>query len=150
MPEQALATGRPARYLGGVARSSHIRASDADRDAAADRLRIAAGEGRLEPSELEDRIAAALRARTIGELRALVRDLPPDRRRNTIERRRSTGVAVAGAAALALAATAVVALIAVVLIAVAVAWAIAWMAVFATRCAVAHNRRRRRRLAAIT
>jgi hypothetical protein len=55
--------------------SSHL-ASDADRDAAADRLRRAAGEGRLQPDELEQRVAAAYRARTVGDLAALTADLP--------------------------------------------------------------------------
>jgi hypothetical protein len=50
----------------------------------ADRLHRAAVEGRLEPEELEDRLHKALRARTYGELRRLVADLPgvPVRRSN--------------------------------------------------------------------
>jgi hypothetical protein len=59
-----------------MARSATLRASDADRDAVADRLHKAAVEGRLEPDELEDRLHAALRARTYGDLRRLVADLP--------------------------------------------------------------------------
>lgn len=59
-----------------MARSSSLRASDADRDAIADRLRQAAVEGRLEPHELEERLHTALRARTYGELDRLVGDLP--------------------------------------------------------------------------
>lgn len=60
-----------------------LRASDADRDAVAERLRRAAVEGRLEPDELEERLHAALRARTYGELDRLLVDLPaaPVRRR---------------------------------------------------------------------
>jgi hypothetical protein len=53
-----------------------LRASDSDRDTVVDRLREAAGEGRLEPEELEERVEAALRARTYGELDWLVADLP--------------------------------------------------------------------------
>ena len=60
-------------------RFESLRASDADRDAVTDRLREAAGEGRLEPEELEERVHAALRARTYGELGRLVADLPSDR-----------------------------------------------------------------------
>ena len=53
-----------------------MRASDVDRDRTTDRLRTAAGEGRLEPQELESRVEAALSARTYGELAEIVRDLP--------------------------------------------------------------------------
>jgi Domain of unknown function (DUF1707) len=52
------------------------RASDADRDAVAERLRIAAGEGRIEPWELEERLGQAYRSKTYGELATLVADLP--------------------------------------------------------------------------
>lgn len=55
---------------------AHMRASDADRERIAERLRGAAAEGRLLTDELEERLAAALRARTYGELDALVADLP--------------------------------------------------------------------------
>src|SRR5436190_6243913 len=57
-------------------RSSALRASDADRDAIAARLRQATLDGRLDAEEFEDRLGAALRARTYGELRRLVADLP--------------------------------------------------------------------------
>jgi hypothetical protein len=53
-----------------------MRASDADRERVADRLRRATAEGRLLAEELEERLATALRARTYGELDALVADLP--------------------------------------------------------------------------
>jgi len=52
------------------------RAGDADREAVAERLRIAAGEGRIEPWELDERLGQAYGARTYGELAALVADLP--------------------------------------------------------------------------
>jgi Domain of unknown function (DUF1707) len=55
-----------------------LRASDADREGTADRLRRAAGEGRLSADELEERLEAAFAARTAGELAPLVADLPPD------------------------------------------------------------------------
>jgi hypothetical protein len=51
--------------------------SDAERDQAVERLRAAAGEGRLATDELEQRISDALGARTRGDLRALLADLPP-------------------------------------------------------------------------
>jgi hypothetical protein len=53
-----------------------LRASDADRDAAADRLRAAAGEGRLDPDELDERVGEVYAARTVGELARLTEDLP--------------------------------------------------------------------------
>jgi Flp pilus assembly protein TadB len=59
-----------------MARSASLRASDADRDMVAERLRQAAVEGRLEPDELEERLHTALRARTYGELDRLTGDLP--------------------------------------------------------------------------
>jgi Flp pilus assembly protein TadB len=73
-----------------MARSSSLRASDADRDAVAERLRQAAVEGRLEPHELEERLHTALRARTYGELEPLIVDLP---RRQVARERPTTPVA---------------------------------------------------------
>jgi hypothetical protein len=54
-----------------------LRIGDADRERVADRLRRAAGEGRLSPEELEERLEAAFAARTVAELEPLVADLPP-------------------------------------------------------------------------
>jgi hypothetical protein len=62
-----------------MARPSNLRASDADREQIAERLRKAAAEGRLLAEELEQRIGATFAARTYGELDALVEDLPDDR-----------------------------------------------------------------------
>src|SRR5215212_2518732 len=59
-----------------MARTAALRASVADREAVAERLRQATVEGRLEPYELEERLHAALRARTYEDLRRLVADLP--------------------------------------------------------------------------
>jgi hypothetical protein len=53
-----------------------MRASDADREHVAERLRDAAAEGRLLADELEERLGAALSARTYGDLDRLVVDLP--------------------------------------------------------------------------
>jgi hypothetical protein len=53
-----------------------MRASDADRDRVLDVLRSAAGEGRLTPEEFDERMAATLAARTLGDLAALTADLP--------------------------------------------------------------------------
>ncbi|MFH8384281.1 DUF1707 domain-containing protein [Kitasatospora sp. NPDC018058] len=54
-----------------------MRASHADRDRVVDRLSVAAGEGRLSADELDQRLEAALSARTVGELTELTADLPP-------------------------------------------------------------------------
>ncbi|MBS2538319.1 DUF1707 and DUF2154 domain-containing protein [Catenulispora sp. NF23] len=53
-----------------------LRVSDADRDQVAERLRDAAGEGRLALDELEDRITAVYTAKTYAELEPITRDLP--------------------------------------------------------------------------
>jgi len=52
-----------------------MRASDADRERVVDVLRVAAGDGRLTPEELDDRLGAALSARTFDELVPLTADL---------------------------------------------------------------------------
>ncbi|UYM05549.1 DUF1707 SHOCT-like domain-containing protein [Solicola gregarius] len=54
------------------------RVTDADRDHAAERLRLAAGHGRLDIQELERRLDAVYVARTYGEIEPLVKDLPLD------------------------------------------------------------------------
>ena len=52
------------------------RVSDAEREAAVDRIRIAAGEGRLSIDDLGRRLETALAAQTLGDLDAVTRDLP--------------------------------------------------------------------------
>jgi hypothetical protein len=54
----------------------HLRASDADRQQVADRLRAALDEGRLTLLEYDDRLGAAYGALTYGELAKVTRDLP--------------------------------------------------------------------------
>jgi hypothetical protein len=72
------------------------RASDADREATAERLRAAALEGRLEHDELEDRLESAYGARWCSELAALTADVtpPPDPLRFIRLRRRVNVLAV--------------------------------------------------------
>jgi len=53
-----------------------LRASDRERERTVDVLREAAGEGRLTFEELTDRVEAALRATTRGELERLTGDIP--------------------------------------------------------------------------
>lgn len=77
----------PDRYTPQISRTGHLRASDADRDQVAERLRNAATEGRIGFDELEERLAATLASRTYGELEAMVADLPsaqPARRRTLV------------------------------------------------------------------
>ena len=57
--------------------SPEFRASHADRDRVVEILRVAAGDGRLTSDELDQRLEAALTARTYRELAALTGDLPP-------------------------------------------------------------------------
>ena len=66
------------------------RAGDADRDAVAAMLRIAAGEGRIDLSELEERLGQLNQAKTYGELDALVADLPAAAQRDTLVLRTTT------------------------------------------------------------
>ncbi|TIC81731.1 DUF1707 domain-containing protein [Nocardioides sp. GY 10127] len=57
--------------------AAHLRVGDAERHEVAEHLRQAAGEGRLDLDELEQRLEACFAARTYGELTELVVDLPP-------------------------------------------------------------------------
>jgi hypothetical protein len=54
----------------------HLRVSDADREQAAEVLRIAAGDGRLTLDELDERLAAAYAAKTYADLESVTSDLP--------------------------------------------------------------------------
>jgi hypothetical protein len=53
-----------------------IRVSDADRERVAARLREHFAEGRLSQEELDERLSAALGAKTAGDLRRVMADLP--------------------------------------------------------------------------
>ena len=53
-----------------------MRAGDRDQEAVTEVLREACGEGRLSVPELEERLELAYAARTLGQLDALVADLP--------------------------------------------------------------------------
>jgi hypothetical protein len=63
------------------ASSPALRASDADRDRVIELLRAAVADGRLDQAEFDERLDAALTARTIGALAPLTADLiaPPRR-----------------------------------------------------------------------
>ncbi|WP_217551867.1 DUF1707 domain-containing protein [Streptomyces sp. GbtcB6] len=73
MPGEMSPTGKPA----GPGSPPELRASHADRDRVVDVLRIAAGDGLLTADELDERLEAALSARTLSELAGLTTDLPP-------------------------------------------------------------------------
>ena len=64
-----------------------LRASDAERSATVDILRRHHAEGRLDTTELEERIERCYAAKTRGELDALTADLPGSRRRRRESRR---------------------------------------------------------------
>lgn len=53
-----------------------LRSSDADRDRVASLLRDHFADGRLTPDELDERLTATLSARTFGDLRRVLSDLP--------------------------------------------------------------------------
>ena len=55
---------------------AELRASHTDRDRVVELLRVAAGDGRLTAEELDERLEAALTARTYSELAVLTTDLP--------------------------------------------------------------------------
>ncbi|HZE05744.1 MAG TPA: DUF1707 domain-containing protein [Solirubrobacteraceae bacterium] len=76
-----------------MTRVGSLRASDADREEIVNRLHKAATEGRIAPDELEQRVSAALKARTYSELDATVADLPRQlgRHPRPQTRRRSAG-----------------------------------------------------------
>ena len=63
-----------------MARHGNLRASDADRDDVVERLRTAAGEGRLTSEELDERVRRALTAVTYADLAGVHADLPAPRR----------------------------------------------------------------------
>ncbi len=122
-----------------MAPHSSLRASDADRHAVAERLRGAAGEGRLEPEELEERLHAALRARTYGDLQRLLADLPakpltwepPGRQVMPAAR---TALAVALKVMLTLAVVGALLVVVAVMATWWVLWAVVWFAMCGRRC----------------
>jgi hypothetical protein len=64
--------------LSQIMRDPNLRASDADRDATADRLRRHHTDGRLDQDEFQERLDRCFAAKTMGELAELTRDLPAD------------------------------------------------------------------------
>jgi hypothetical protein len=73
--------GGPDNYSDGMSGElvpdrGELRASHEDRDLVVERLRVAAGDGRLTAEELDERLDVALTARTYRELEVLLADLP--------------------------------------------------------------------------
>ena len=56
--------------------NDRMRVSDADREQVTTRLREHFAEGRLSSDELDERVSAALGAKTVGDLRHVLADLP--------------------------------------------------------------------------
>jgi uncharacterized protein DUF1707 len=60
----------------GQVMNDSIRVSDADRDRVTAQLRDHFAAGRITPGELDERLSAALNAKTFGDLRRIMADLP--------------------------------------------------------------------------
>lgn len=73
-------------------RNPNLRASDADRDATADRLRKHHTDGRLDQDEFQERLDQCFAAKTLGELAELTRDLPADPARRGARSRTGFGL----------------------------------------------------------
>ena len=71
-----LAVSRDGGLNGCVASPRDVRASDDERTLVVERLDRALATGRLGPDEYSERVGAAYRARTRGELTDLTADLP--------------------------------------------------------------------------
>jgi len=72
LQDAAEAAGRPAE----PGTSPAVRASDQERDAVVQRVQQAFAEGRLDDTEFDERMRAALTARTHADLDLLLTDLP--------------------------------------------------------------------------
>lgn len=73
-------------------RDPNLRASDADREATADRLRQHHTDGRIDSEEFQERLDTCYAAKTVGELDELMRDLPTDPARGASGARTSGGL----------------------------------------------------------
>jgi hypothetical protein len=76
-----------------------MRAADADRQAVADQLKAALDEGRLDLHEYDERLQQAYAAKTYGDLRPLLDDLPSAAVPVPAPRRPSGSIATAGVGA---------------------------------------------------
>jgi hypothetical protein len=78
--------------IGQIIQDPNLRASDADREATADRLRKHHIEGRLDQDEFQARLDTCFAAKTVGELGELTRDLPAGPARRGSGTRTSLGL----------------------------------------------------------
>jgi hypothetical protein len=62
--------------FGGPSPDEHMRVSDAERQAVADRLGEHFSAGRLDQAEFDERVGRAMNAKTRGDLRGIFDDLP--------------------------------------------------------------------------
>jgi hypothetical protein len=129
-----------------------IRVSDADRERVADRLRDHFAEGRLSSDELDERLTAALSAKTFGDLRTVMADLPepapaPLLTRPPVARRRAPyrSPVLLPLVLIGLAAAILVPSLGWIFIAVLKIFLVAWLAAIAAAIVVAARFRRRRR-----
>jgi hypothetical protein len=63
--------------MGAMTNGPALRASDADRESVAEKLRVASVEGRIDPEELEQRLSQVYSARWVADLDRLVADVSP-------------------------------------------------------------------------
>jgi uncharacterized protein DUF1707 len=78
MPNQS-SQNRPRGFsplFGGLYSDQHLRVSDAERQAVADRLAEHFGDGRLDQAEFDERVGRAMSAKTRADLSGLFDDLP--------------------------------------------------------------------------
>jgi uncharacterized protein DUF1707 len=123
-----------------MASRATLRASDADRERAIERLQQASTEGRLSTQELEQRLEAALSARTYAQLDALVVDLPG--RRLPVPRQTARLAWVPPALGLAIAIPVVLAVLAAVVLALAGVFTMWWLWLVVGWWFFGHPRRR--------
>lgn len=72
-------------------RDPKLRAADSDRERVAERIRQSHAEGRLDTTELQQRLERCYEAKTVGELDELVTDLPLETDADEQRDRRSFG-----------------------------------------------------------
>jgi Domain of unknown function (DUF1707) len=111
-------------------RNRSVRASDADRESVAAKLRDHAVAGRLSVEELDERSGQAYSARTLGQLDILLVDLPRAGRH---------GLASARAVLLLLAQGVLWVLVGVIVVTIAILWALAWAGARLAAAAAAHS-----------
>jgi hypothetical protein len=76
--EPSRSPAEPSRSPAEPSRSPAVRASDRERDAVVQRVQQAFAEGRLDDTEFDERMRAALTARTHADLDVLLADLPAE------------------------------------------------------------------------